>query len=63
MEAYAIYKKIKEYWQKLSMGPSGASVTRHYADIPIYVRRNGVLHKVNDITLVDNKIVLDTENE
>lgn len=63
MEAYDIYQKILHYWQKLCVSPSGVSVKRDYAHVPVHVLINGQLTTVEEVYLDDGKIILRVNHE
>ena len=63
LDAYIILKRVEEYWRKLSVVHSGASLKPDYPTIPINVLVNGQLYQVTDCYLDDKKIILRTNHE
>jgi hypothetical protein len=60
MDAFDIYNRLKEEWQKLARMPEADAVTKVFDQVPVYANVNGELHKVKSIDVKDNKIILET---
>ena len=60
MDAYDIYNRLKEEWQKLATIPQSDVVTKVFEHVAVYANVNGELHKVKSIDVKDNKIILET---
>jgi hypothetical protein len=60
MDAYDIYNRLKEEWQKIARMPQSDAVTKVFDQVEVYANVNGELHKVKSIDVKDNKIILET---
>jgi hypothetical protein len=60
MDAYDIYNRLKEEWQKIARMPQSDAVTKVFDKVEVYANVNGELHKVKSIDVKDNKIILET---
>ena len=60
MDAYDIYNRLKEEWQKLARMPASDVVNKVFDKVEVYANVNGELHKVKSIDVKDHKIVLET---
>jgi hypothetical protein len=60
MDAYDIYNRLKEEWQKIARMPQSDAVTKVFDQVAVYANVNGELHKVKSIDVKDNKIILET---
>jgi hypothetical protein len=61
MDAYDIYNRLKEEWQKLAKMPQSDLVNKVFDNVSVYANVNGELHKVKAIDVKDNKIILETD--
>jgi hypothetical protein len=61
MDAYDIYNRLKEEWQKIARMPQSDAVTKVFDQVAVYANVNGELHKVKSIDVKDNKIILETD--
>lgn len=60
MDAYDIYNRLKEEWQKIARMPQSDAVTKVFDQVAVYANVNGELHKVKSIDVKENKIILET---
>jgi hypothetical protein len=61
IDAYDIQNKILSAWRSLSITLSGASITRDYPIVLVYVRVGEELHAVSSLQVEDGKIILDID--
>ena len=61
MDAYDIYNRLKQEWQKIARMPASDAVTKVFDQVSVYANVNGELHKVKSIDVKDNKIILETD--
>lgn len=59
MDAYALYNTVKDAWQRLAIFPNSGSINKTFAEVPVFIRFNGNLVKVKDITIEDDKIIFE----
>jgi hypothetical protein len=57
MDAYNIQKEIFKLWQQLVNKSDAASISKTWAEVPVYV--NG--HPVINVKIENNKIILETK--
>lgn len=62
MDAYEIHQKIFQLWQQLCHHNDASSIKKNWADVPVYIKKDGRLVSVSSVQLEDNKIVLDINN-
>ena len=59
LDAYNISFMLMDAWRIFAMKSSGAG--EKLSQVPVYVKKNGELVEVLDVTCIDGKIVLETE--
>ena len=63
IDAYDIQQALRLFWGKLAVPSSAADIKKSFPTIPVYVKIDGKLVPVTDVSLNENKIVLDIANE
>jgi hypothetical protein len=63
MDAYALYNKIKDAWQRLAIFPNSGSINKTFAEVPVYTRINDALVRVKDITIESDKIIIEIDQK
>ena len=63
IDAYDIQQALRLFWGKLAVPSSAADIKKSFPTIPVYVKVGNELKAVSDVSLIDNKIVLDINNE
>lgn len=59
MDAYHIQQELFKHWQQLSHIADAGSIKKSWSDVPVYVKLEGKLQVVENISVEDGKIVLD----
>ena len=63
IDAYDVQQALRLFWGKLAVPSSAADIKKSFPTIPVYVKIDGKLVPVTDVSLNENKIVLDIANE
>ena len=63
MDAYDIQQSLRLFWGKLAVPSSAADIKKSFPTIPVYVKIDGKLVPVTNVSLNEDKIVLDINNE
>ena len=59
MDAYQLQQELFKHWQQLAHINDASSIKKSWSDVPVYVKLEGKLHIVDNISVEDRKIVLD----
>ena len=63
IDAYDVQQALRLFWGKLAVPSSAADIKKSFPTIPVYVKIDGKLVPVTNVSLNENKIVLDITNE
>lgn len=61
MDAYDIHQTIFQAWQRLAHKADASTIKKNFTEVPVYVSMNGQLAKVTNVTIENDKIIMETK--
>lgn len=63
IDAYDIQQKLRAAWADLSRNTSGGPAKKNFPRIPVYVKHGSQLVEVSNVTIENNKVILELKHE